>query len=296
MPSRPSAPRIFISYARRDGKQLAHTIRRRLSDEHGFSLWQDLPDMEGGKDWWRQITEAIEHVEYLVLVMTEAAVRSPVVRDEWRYARQHGVCVLPVLGAPDLDFSQLTGWMRRAHFVDPNVPEQWTRFVRTLEGPCTAARVPMMAEAPPEHFVARPEEFEALRSQLLDASRGEPVAVTAALRGAGGYGKTTLARALCQDDAIQEAFSDGILWVTLGEQPGISAPSSRISSSRCRASPLACLRSKHAKAGSANYWPTGACCSLLTTCGAPQDLKPFLGGGTRCARLITTRNSETLPR
>ena len=220
MSSPTSAPRIFISYARRDGKELARNLRRRLSEEHGFSLWQDLPDMEGGKDWWKQITEAIARVEYLVLIMTEAAVRSPVVHDEWRHARQHGVCVIPVLAAPDLDFSQLAGWMRRTHFVDPNVAEQWTRFVRTLENPCTAARVPMMAEALPEHFIARPEEFELLRSQLLDTSRREAVAVTAALRGAGGYGKTTLARALCQDDAIQEAFYDGILWVTLGEQPG----------------------------------------------------------------------------
>jgi len=38
--------------------------------------------------------------------------------------------------------------------------------------------------------------------------------------GAGGYGKTTLAKALCHDEAIQEAFDDGILWVTLGESPG----------------------------------------------------------------------------
>ena len=44
--------------------------------------------MEAGKDWWRQITAAIDQVEYLVLVITKAALASPVVRDEWRYARQ----------------------------------------------------------------------------------------------------------------------------------------------------------------------------------------------------------------
>src|SRR5579859_6206969 len=30
---------------------------------------------------------------------------------------------------------------------------------------------------------------------------------------------TTLARALCHDERIQQAFDDGILWVTLGEKP-----------------------------------------------------------------------------
>jgi hypothetical protein len=46
-----SPPRIFVSYARSDGKALARTLRGRLTDA-GFSLWQDLPDLEGGRDWW----------------------------------------------------------------------------------------------------------------------------------------------------------------------------------------------------------------------------------------------------
>ena len=45
------------------------------------------------------------------------------------------------------------------------------------------------------------------------------MAITAALRGAGGYGKTTLARALAHDPDIAGAYFDGILWVELGEKP-----------------------------------------------------------------------------
>ena len=56
--------------------------------------------------------------------------------------------------------------------------------------------------------------------KLLDEKREEPIAITAALRGAGGYGKTTMAMALSHDERIQDAFDDGILWVTLGETPG----------------------------------------------------------------------------
>jgi hypothetical protein len=48
-------------------EEVAAELRSRLQDEHGFPLWQDLADMEGGKDWWQQITQAIDHVEYLVL-------------------------------------------------------------------------------------------------------------------------------------------------------------------------------------------------------------------------------------
>ena len=71
----PAEARIFVSYARSDGKEFAAELRRRLQDEHGFPLWQDLADMEGGRDWWLQITEAIDRTEYLVLVMTPR--RSP---------------------------------------------------------------------------------------------------------------------------------------------------------------------------------------------------------------------------
>ena len=61
---------------------------------------------------------------------------------------------------------------------------------------------------------------DALKAQLLDTDTKDAVAITAALRGAGGYGKTTLAMALAHDPDIQGAYFDGILWVELGEQGG----------------------------------------------------------------------------
>ena len=80
----------------------AAELRRRLQAE-GFALWQDLTDMEGGRDWWRQITGVIDQIEYLLLVMTPNALRSKVVRDEWRYGRQQGRCVIPIMGHPSFE-------------------------------------------------------------------------------------------------------------------------------------------------------------------------------------------------
>ena len=37
------------------------------------------------------------------------------------------------------------------------------------------------------------------------------------MRGAGGFGKTTVARMLVHDPTVQQAFPDGIAWVTIGE-------------------------------------------------------------------------------
>ena len=119
---------------------------------------------------------------------------------------------------PDLDFTSLPHWMSSAHFYD--LDYEWQKLVNDLNTRCQQTRVPFMVEDLPADYVPRPQEFEALIEKLLDQQREEPVAITAALRGAGGYGKTTMAKALCHDERIQQAFDDGILWVTLGENPG----------------------------------------------------------------------------
>ncbi len=69
------APRVFISYARSDGEQFAAQLRHRLEAKH-IPLWQDRIGMEGGRDWWQQITQALDVVEFMLLVMTPAAMLS----------------------------------------------------------------------------------------------------------------------------------------------------------------------------------------------------------------------------
>ena len=73
----------------------------------------------------------------------------------------------------------------------------------------------------PESFIERPREFEQLIAQLVDPKHKNAIAITTALQGAGGYGKTTLAIALCHDDRVIDAFDDGILWVALGQHPNV---------------------------------------------------------------------------
>lgn len=65
----PDEPRVFISYARQDGEQFANALRERLErEEPEITLWQDRARMEGGVGWWKQITEALDVVQFLVLV------------------------------------------------------------------------------------------------------------------------------------------------------------------------------------------------------------------------------------
>ncbi len=296
-----SAPRVFLSYARSDGEGFAQGLRGSL-ERVGIPLWQDRVGMEGGRDWWLQITDAIEKVQFMVLVMTPNAMKSEVVRKEWRYARQHGVCVYPVKGAADLDFASLPKWMRDSHFYDLGFDldhfeqgAEWGKFLVDLQGVCKTPRVPFMVEDMPSDFVPRPEEFEALKGKLLGRDGTEPVAITAALKGAGGYGKTTLAKALCHDGDIQTAFDDGILWVTLGEKvenlyEKVDGLIFALTGAKSNAPTL-----ETATAKLVELFTDRDLLLVIDDVWDQVHLRPFLQGGKGCARLITTRNSDTLP-
>ena len=39
----------------------------------------------------------------------------------------------------------------------------------------------------------------------------------------GGIGKTVLAQALCHDEVVQQAFPDGIVWITIGKESAFDA-------------------------------------------------------------------------
>jgi WD40 repeat protein len=163
-------------------------------------------------------------------------------------------------------------------------------------GQCQHKRTPMMAPEPSAEFVARPRELEELKRALLDEqgdARGG--AIKAALVGAGGYGKTTLAKALAHDPDVQGAFSDGVLWVELGVQPSnivgtVMDLIEHITGER----PL--FEKIHA-ATAALGETLGDRRFLLVIDDAwhPADLQPFLHGGSRTTRLVTTRVHRVVP-
>src|SRR5262249_25639039 len=130
---------------------------------------------------------------------------------------------------------------------------------------------------------------------LLDEKREEPIAITAALRGAGGYGKTTLACAICHDERIQEAFDDGILWITLGETPSNLVDKvidliETLSGERPGFTSI-----DAATARLSEFLADRDILLVLDDVWNSAHLKPFLQGGKRCARLITTRDERVVP-
>jgi hypothetical protein len=153
-----------------------------------------------------------------------------------------------------------------------------------------------MADPLPAEFVRRPAEFDELVRLLLAQNRESPVAITA-LSGAGGYGKTTMATAICHDQRIRNTFKDGILWVTLGESTSQLTLINQIT-----------VLSRKLNGERESFTGLNEATNRLIELLGERDLllviddvwnldhaRPFLQGGPRCARLITTRNLNTLP-
>lgn len=71
----------------------------------------------------------------------------------------------------------------------------------------------------PENYVERPKALEAVKGKLFASD--DRTLVVSAIAGLGGLGKSVVAIALVLDQAVQSQFCDGILWVTLGQNPDL---------------------------------------------------------------------------
>lgn len=205
---------IFVSYSRADRDHVAalYADLERL----GFLLWRDLHEIAGGEDWWQNITDAIDASETMVLCISPASLKSEIVTKEWLYARQVGTRVIPVI-VDDIDFDTLPRWMQFTDMKDfrEGKPEReliWRRFIHDLNTPYTPNKVSFMVEAPPFDYVERKDVTDKIITSLQD-----PANRLIALKGAGGYGKTTLARVVCHDQRVRTTYFHGTLWITLGE-------------------------------------------------------------------------------
>jgi WD40 repeat protein len=294
---------VFISYCQADQDWVRDELLPRF--ESAGIRWIAQLEFVLGRPELLEIERAIKQSRWTLLILTQSYFD-----DGWEefaeilsgsYGRNtrrwrtipaiKGRCELPerleMLVAVDLRDADDTAWKRLIRAISPEA--------QLPELPRRRRNIAFMAGSLPADFVPRPEEYEQLIARLLAEPRGA-VAMTAALRGAGGYGKTTLAKKVCHDERIHAAFADGVLWVTLGQTPGdltgrvedliyeLSHERPGFTSVDASAAHLARLLENR------------EVLIVLDDAWNVAHLRPFLEGGSRCAWLITTRDSAALPR
>ncbi|MEM6752143.1 MAG: CHAT domain-containing protein [Cyanobacteria bacterium P01_C01_bin.38] len=159
--------------------------------------------------------------------------------------------------------------------------------------PLSTVRIGIPFQAPPlpTYYVDRPEYSQDLKNRLLTKSSDVRTLVVTAIHGLGAVGKSTIATALAHDEEVQNHFCDGILWVTLGQQPNL----------------LSLLSGWVQALGDYNFKATSveATCTQLRTllydkavllvvddAWNTSDAQAFNVGGARCQVLVTTREAE----
>ena len=214
--------KLFISYSRKD-IQAAARIEQKLQ-EHGFNTWRDVSDIDPGKNWSRESANSLADSDSIVLLWSEHAATSRIVKNEWLTARalEKGIipCFLkPLETLPDaLKLLQVLEHINGISFTD--VETGINRLITILNNPDSIDRTYDYTKLPPHAFIPfRPNRnFVGRHTELLElylSLIGElnVVAINQVVNvfGLGGIGKTQLAVEFAYRFAF--AFPEGVLWL-----------------------------------------------------------------------------------
>lgn len=155
--------RIFISYARSDGSEVAGQLETALHESH-HEPWLDKPNIEAGKDWSYEIEKAIGECTILLAVLTKGAYNSNICRGEQVFALEHGKRVIPLLVHADADRPI---YLMVTHYLDFTNPAQFqSNFLKLLKQIETARGV-LLDELPSRFRAQIPNEASIRHSGAL---------------------------------------------------------------------------------------------------------------------------------
>ncbi len=175
----------------------------------------------------------------------------------------------------------------RAAFIIPTdrLVAAWPELEHALQKPLgPLGKLNNVPELPP-HFLPRPEHLESLKATVLTGTTRN-----VGVQGMGGIGKSVLAAALARDENVRRAFPDGVLWMTLGQTPALTARQTQIADA-LEDKPHAFTDVQQGRACLSELLADKDCLLILDDVWDVQHIRPFDALGPRCRMLLTTRDA-----
>lgn len=125
---------VFISYASRNRDRVVHIADQLQSA--GVTIWRDQNEILGGENYGPKIVNGIKNCKVLLLVCTDASMRSKNVKQEIQLAWHYGRPYLPLLGEPINNYPEqvqywLEGW-QWIEVLDLPSPQWLPRVLQAL--------------------------------------------------------------------------------------------------------------------------------------------------------------------
>lgn len=184
---------VFISYSSRDrGRVLPVAGRLQAA---GVSVWLDQKKIGGGANYGPEIVAGIKGCKVLVLMCSDAALRSRNVKQEiqlaWKYQRPY----LPLLLEPISFPEQVEYWLEGCQWIEvlDRPPEQWLPAVLAALARCGVAcgaapeAAPAVAPVAPNQSLAGLRALARLTDEIwpVPADAAPPASRAAVLRDLG---------------------------------------------------------------------------------------------------------------
>ncbi len=239
--SQPEPCNIFISYGRGDDIPFVEKLYDSLK-ANGHKVWFDKKNLESnGLSFLQNIRDslALNNIRLLLIVGPHAS-KSDYVRYEWEFALTKCMMVIPLLRVgneknadatvresnTDYDLIPEPIKKRRFHCIDFRRGRPYEQALKELLLNLSTP-VPPFGELfsvpnKPANFISRNVDIQKIK-EIIMADVFNPGVITSvskstAIQGMGGIGKSVLAAAVCQDCDVMRLFSDGIYWITIGQE------------------------------------------------------------------------------